>query len=168
MRSVNVYHKIDLMKQVPVSLLLLRYNIWRFWKIGILPVKLLSYKLKNVKEDMLESENGISLVREAPSIFNISSLERFPISDGTPPVIVIHQYNQFDIYKCIIYTLWIRTNDTQAYVYSKEEIFDVNVSFHILKKEEIFVPWKPLLYPKYNFVSMLNLPISRGMFPLKL
>ena len=46
---------------------------------------------------MLKTEDGIIPVREAFSMINISSLERFPISGGTPPSINIYQHNQFDI-----------------------------------------------------------------------
>ena len=72
-----------------MNLLLSRYNfssIGRLWNVEILPDKLLSEKLKNVKEDMLKIEDGISPVREASSMFTLSSLERFPISGGTPSV----------------------------------------------------------------------------------
>ena len=74
-----------------MNLLLSRYNfssIGRLWNVEILPDKLLSDKLKYVKEDMLKIEDGISPVREALSMFNISSLERFPISGGIPPKII--------------------------------------------------------------------------------
>ena len=52
----------------------------RLWKVGILRDKLFSAKLKYAKEEMLKIEDGISPVREAPSILNTSSLERFPNS----------------------------------------------------------------------------------------
>lgn len=72
-------------------MLLVRYNsasCGRLSKVGILPDKLLKDKLNIVKEEMLKIEYGISPVRDAWSMFNISSLVRFPISAGIPPEII--------------------------------------------------------------------------------
>ena len=55
--------------------------------IGV-PFKLLQEKLKVVKEEMLKIESGIYPVRVALLMFNISRLERFPISAGIPPEII--------------------------------------------------------------------------------
>ena len=50
---------------------------------------------------MLKTKDGKSPVREAPSMVNISSLVRFPISRGTPPDSYISQ-NQFHFFKQIV------------------------------------------------------------------
>ena len=59
-----------------------------------IPVNLLSPRYNFSRYDMLKIEDGILPVREAFSICKISSLERFPISGGTPPTINVYQHNE--------------------------------------------------------------------------
>lgn len=75
-------------------------------RVGYLPDKLLLEKPKAVKEDMLKMEGGIFPVREASLMFNISSRERFPISGGTPPKIVLINYTCSYIQKLRMFNTW--------------------------------------------------------------